>query len=156
LAGVVHSIAVWLPGMSMSRSADAAYLSLTHISDGQVMQSFSTEDLCDDSRYARAAMIDVGHDGRVLGIEWLGSDVPEVVRPDVSYHRADNHAVIWLVEAGVRSVAQTVRVPATEDYAVPGAVDLHFDATGALIGIEAHDAARQLPLSLLDAASFGP
>jgi hypothetical protein len=86
------------------------------------------------------------------GIEWLGGEVPELVRPDARYHPADAHAVVWLVEDGVRSVAKIVRVPTTEDYAVPGALDLHFDVTGALIGIEAHEATRQLPRSLLDAA----
>jgi uncharacterized protein YuzE len=139
--------------MNMSRDADAAYLYLTHIADGEVNESFSTEDYFDDWRDAKEAIIDVGHDGRVLGIEWLGSDMPEVVRPDVRYHVDDNHAVVWLIEAGVQSVAKTVRVPTTADDVVPGPLDLHFDVTGALIGIEAHDAARQLPRSLLDAAA---
>jgi uncharacterized protein YuzE len=144
---------MWLPGMSMSRFGDDAYLYLTHIGDGDVEESFSTEDFFDDWRDAREAIIDVGHDGRVLGIEWLGREVPEVVRPTVLYEPAANHAVVWLVEEGARSVAKTARVPASEDYIVPGELDLHFDATGALIGIEAHDAARQLPRSLLDAAA---
>jgi uncharacterized protein YuzE len=146
-------IVVWLAGMSISRSDDAAYLYLTHIGDGDVAESFSTEEFFDDWRDAKEAIIDVGHDGRVLGLEWRGGDVPEVVRPDVRYRAVGNHAVVWLVEDGDRSVAKTVRLPTTDDYAVPGAVDLHFDVTGALIGIEAHDAARQLPRSLLDAAA---
>jgi hypothetical protein len=139
--------------MSMSRSDDAAYLALTHIGDGEVDESFSTEDFFDDWRDAKEAIIDVGHDGRVLGIEWLGRDVPDVVRPAVRYAPAANHAVVWLVEDGVRSVAKTMRLPTTEDHGVPGGLDLHFDAIGALIGIEAHDAARQLPRTLLDAAA---
>jgi uncharacterized protein YuzE len=107
--------------MNMSRDADAAYLYLTHIADGEVNESFSTEDYFDDWRDAKEAIIDVGHDGRVLGIEWLGSDMPEVVRPDVRYHVDDNHAVVWLIEAGVQSVAKpcAFRPPRTTSFPVP-------------------------------------
>jgi uncharacterized protein YuzE len=136
--------------MSFDREDDTAYLALAAVDEADGERSVSTDDCFDDPGVVCEARVDVDADGRMFGIEWP-EDAPEVIRPDIRYRPGDDHVLLWFVGIGARTVATTGRLP--EAAGVPGDVDLHFDADGGLIGIEAHAASTQLPAALLEGAA---
>jgi len=132
--------------MHLDRHPGAVYLYLTPIRSGGVEESIDANDV-----YAPAdpAVLDIGADGRVLGVEWLEPCLPQRVVPDVEHHPGADRAIVWLVATDTRSVTRAARVPA--DFGLPGELALHFGPAGDLQGIEAQPASRLLPPALLGA-----
>lgn len=65
----------------------------------------------------------------------------------ITFDRVANAAYLYLRDIEPGGVAKTVPVDEA-----PGMINLDFDAKGRLIGIEVLDAARRLPLELLERA----